>query len=276
MSFFRQFPKTDYAFESNGTITRIVDIFRSVKVDSVFLDDMSIYQYHHIKAGERPDIVSSILYGTPDYYWTFFVINEHLKTGLSGWPMAPEEFEDFITLEYSNIVVDSEPYVELTTDSSLRSVVNSVAGGFVIGSTVTGQTSGAVATVKEKNVQMNQLILSSASGNFLEGETIIGSGTRLVGKISVQDSISISTVYSHKDAPHHYENLATGREYYSNRFVNENAIGIVDAASTLPNTREVSYYEYELQLNDERADIRVIRPNMIYAFAQLYGKLINE
>lgn len=276
MSFFRQFPKTDYAFESNGTITRIVDIFRSVKVDTVFLDDMSTYQYYHIKAGERPDIVSSILYGTPDYYWTFFVINEHLKTGLSGWPMSPEEFEDFITLEYSNIVVDSEPYVDLTTDSSLRSVVNSVAGGFVIGSTVTGQTSGAVATVKEKNVQMNQLVLSSASGNFLEGETIIGSGTRLVGKVSVQDSISISTVYSHKDAPHHYENLATNREYYSNRFVNENAIGIVDAASTLTNTREVSYYEYELQLNDERADIRVIRPNMIYAFAQLYGKLINE
>ena len=63
MAFFRQFPKVGYDFQQNGVITNIIDIFRSVKVDTVFLDDMSTYQYYQVRNGERPDIVSTILYG---------------------------------------------------------------------------------------------------------------------------------------------------------------------------------------------------------------------
>ena len=88
MAFFRQFPKTEFDYLGNGVITRITDIFRFVKADNIFLDDMSTYQYFQIVNGDRPDIVSVSLYGTPEYYWTFFIINEHLKTGLAGWPMG--------------------------------------------------------------------------------------------------------------------------------------------------------------------------------------------
>lgn len=268
MAFFRQFPKTGYDFQSNGVITKIIDIFRTVRADSVFLDDMSTYQYFQVRNGERPDVVSNILYGTPDYYWTFFVINEHLKTGLSGWPMGTTEFEDYIRLEYSGTVIDTEPVVVKTPDGTVARYDNSLAGRFTIGETITGATSLATGILKEKNVPMSQLILGSVSGNFREPESITGATSG--------SSVVTSQVYLHRDAPHHYED-PNGLEMYNSRFIDEDLTiaGVQPDAADFSLT-PVSYYEYELQLNEERGNIRIVRPNVIYQFAQVFGKLINE
>lgn len=271
MAFFRQFPKTGYDFQSNGVITKIIDIFRTVKADSIFLDDMSTYQYFQVRNGERPDVISSILYGTPEYYWTFFIINEHLKTGLSGWPMGTAEFEDYIRLEYSGTVIDTEPTVIKTPDGTILNYENSLAGRFTIGETITGANSFATGILKEKNVPMSQLILGSVSGKFKGGqlpENITGSTSG--------STVSTSQVYVHRDAPHHYED-SNGLEVYNSRFIDENlsATGVRPEAANF-NLTPVSYYEYELQLNEERGNIRVVRPNVIYQFAQVFGKLINE
>ena len=268
MAFFRQFPKTGYDFQSNGVITKIIDIFRTVRADSVFLDDMSTYQYYQVKRGERPDVVSNILYGTPDYYWTFFVINEHLKTGLSGWPMGTTEFEDYIRLEYSGTVIDTEPVVVKTPDGTVARYDNSLAGRFKTGEIITGSTSLATGILKEKNVPMSQLILGSVSGNFREPESITGATSG--------SSVVTSQVYLHRDAPHHYED-PNGLEMYNSRFIDERLTiaGIQSNAADFSLT-PVSYYEYELQLNEERGNIRIVRPNVIYQFAQVFGKLINE
>lgn len=271
MAFFRQFPKTGYDFQSNGVITKVIDIFRTVKADSIFLDDMSTYQYYEVKRGERPDVVSNVLYGTPEYYWTFFIINEHLKTGLSGWPMGTAEFEDYIRLEYSGTVIDTEPAVVKTPDGTISGYANSLAGRFTIGETITGATSLATGILKEKNLPMSQLILGSVSGNFRGGinaETISGSTSG--------STVVTSQVYVHRDAPHHYED-SNGLEIYNSRFIDEDltAAGVRPEAADFSLT-PVSYYEYELQLNEERGNIRVVRPNVIYQFAQVFGKLINE
>jgi len=268
MAFFRQFPKVGYDFEQNGVITNIIDIFRSVRVDSVFLDDMSTYQYYQVRNGERPDVVSTILYGTPDYYWTFFIINEQLKTGLSGWPMNTEEFEDYMTLEFSGTVIDTEPSVVTTPDGTILRYDNSLAGRFTIGETITGATSLATGLLKEKNVPMSQLILGAVNGNFRFSEQIQGSTS--------SSTVVTSRVYEHRDAPHHYEDQ-NGFEVYCSRFIDEDlTIGGVRPEAAEFNLNPVSYYEYELQLNDERGNLRVVRPNMIFQFAQLYSKLINQ
>lgn len=268
MAFFRQFPKVGYDFQQNGVITNIIDIFRSVKVDTIFLDDMSTYQYYQVRNGERPDIVSTILYGSPDYYWTFFVINEHLKTGLSGWPMNSDEFEDYMDLEYSGTVIDTEPNVKYTPDGTIADYENSLAGRFKIGEIINGQTSLASGLLKEKNIGMSQLILGGVSGNFRVNERIAGatSGSTVV----------TSRVYLHRDAPHHYVG-SDGLEIYSSRFIDENLTsqGVRPEAADF-RLSPVSYYEFETQLNDERGKLRVVRPNMIFQFSQLYSKLINQ
>ena len=105
MTFFRNFPKTNYDFLGNGVHTRIIDIFRFVKPSENFKDELALYSYYEISEGDRPDVVSQKLYGTPEYYWTFFIINESLKNGLDGWPRSYNEQQDYIEKKYDHCSV---------------------------------------------------------------------------------------------------------------------------------------------------------------------------
>lgn len=100
MSFFSQFPKIQYDINANGVKTDVTDMFRYVDVNEEFIDNYTTYAYYNIIEGERPDVVSNRLYGTPDHYWTFFVINESLKQGLNTWPKSYRQFELMLEQDY--------------------------------------------------------------------------------------------------------------------------------------------------------------------------------
>lgn len=100
MSFFSQFPQLKYDINANGVKTDVTDMFRYVDVKDDFIDNYTTYSYYNITEGERPDVVSNSLYGTPDYYWTFFVVNESLKQGLNTWPKSYRQFELMLEQDY--------------------------------------------------------------------------------------------------------------------------------------------------------------------------------
>jgi hypothetical protein len=115
MSFFSQFPTRTYDANKDGVIDDVTDIFRYVDVDDKKIDDLISYQFYQIEDGERPDIVSQKLYGTPDYYWTFFIVNDSLKHGLEDWPMSNQEFDSFM---YENFSKYSSAQLRITTEAS--------------------------------------------------------------------------------------------------------------------------------------------------------------
>ena len=76
MPYFRQFPTVGYDFNRDGIIQNVVDIFRHARPLQNFVDEINTYRKFTIPDGQRPDICSQKLYGTPDYYWTFFILND--------------------------------------------------------------------------------------------------------------------------------------------------------------------------------------------------------
>jgi len=131
MSFFRQFPTTTYDLQKTGALTRVVDLFRNVTSPQLKLDPTIAYTTYRIQNGDRPDVVSEKLYGDPDYYWTFFIINDHLKAGHTSWPMSDYQMETYLTREYDSYsVIQMADY----TDSILPHIVtiNSVSCGTVV------------------------------------------------------------------------------------------------------------------------------------------------
>ena len=102
MSFFSQFPKVKYDINANGIKTDLTDMFRHVDVKEGFINDIGTYTWFEIIEGERPDVVSNRLYGTPDYYWTFFAVNESLKKGLNSWPKSYFQFEQMLEQDYAD------------------------------------------------------------------------------------------------------------------------------------------------------------------------------
>lgn len=102
MSFFRNFPKIQYDLLETGEKVDFQNIFRHVDVDDIAIDPFASYAYYEIQSGERPDVVSQKLYGTPDYYWTFFIVNDFLKEGIAAWPKSEQELERYITDEFDD------------------------------------------------------------------------------------------------------------------------------------------------------------------------------
>lgn len=274
MSFFRQFPKTTYDFGSNGIDTKIVDLFRFIKAEDVYQDDLSTYTYYQVKNGDRPDVVSNVLYGTPDYYWTFFILNEHLKTGMSGWPMSTEMFDSYINQEYDGTAIITRPEIVRDGFGLILNYRNSIAGRFQLNEIVAGSRSFATGRVVKRDVQLSQLILQNVTGYFQADEFITGQTTA--------DQVTSYAVTPYSQAPHHYE-TADGLESYNALFIDESTLFIngtrvqnpIDPQVTNSALTPVSNYEYELQLNDDRANLRVVRPEQIYDFVKTFKEKIN-
>lgn len=103
--FFKNFPtvtlnigKKDFKYD---------DIYRFINVDSVIAETSTNYDWYTIADGERPDHVSQHLYDTPKFYWTFFIINERMKNGISEWPLSDFALDQHVREKYNKYGVVS-------------------------------------------------------------------------------------------------------------------------------------------------------------------------
>ena len=272
MSYFRQFPNIPYDFDRNGILQNVVDIYRGARPLRSRIDDMNAYSFYEIKNGERPDIVSQRLYGTTQYYWTFFVINDFLHDGLAGWPMSQEKLLTYQEQEFEGVVITTNPTVDETGDIGvISSYPNSLSGRFTLGETITGTNSGATGVLVAKNADMNQLVLQDVVGTF-NGDSAPGPSNTtegITGSVS-DDSVNTYDVYKYLDAPHNYY-----RTDDPEKRVVTNAIFIPGGEAS----GELSFdtnRTYLFNANEARSKIRVIDPKYITQFADKYEAIIND
>ena len=278
MAFFKQFPKIQYDFERNGVITNVVNIYRSVRPLREFIDNSSAYAFYEIKNGERPDIVSQRLYDNPNYYWTFFVINDDLHDGTRAWPMSQEDLFDYMEKEYEGYAITTNPTIVRNTDGIITSFQDSLAGSvpnvsdcaFTLGETITGSISGFSGTLTKKNVDMNQLIIQEVNSNAPLGDpNAISGGTELLVGSKSGDSIGTYQAFKYAEAPHHYFTTGDKEERYQ---TNGEFIQGGEASGTLSYKTNRSYVN---ELNEKRSKIRVIDPTYIDRFVDEFERLLN-
>ena len=128
MSFFTQFPKTSYSINNDGIKNQITDIYRYVDVIDKLATNVTAYSLIEIENGERPDNLSHRLYGTPDYYWTFMILNDQFKDGLTAWPKSYNEIRRKILNDFSDVGIFHTPYVDDTMGSAFAVSTNSALG----------------------------------------------------------------------------------------------------------------------------------------------------
>ena len=258
--FFKQFPKVEYDFNRTGIKQNMVDLFRSVRPLPSFLDNFSGYNYYNIKNGERPDIVSGRLYGTSMYYWTFFLVNDHLHDGYRAWPMSQEALQEYMAKSYNGFAIETNPKV-------LNNHENSLSGRFNMGETVTGSVSSASGKVTKKIVDLSQLIVQDTTGTFIG--TSNGAKELIVGASS-EDSVSTYNVYKYIDAPYYYHRTDDAlKKPVTN---SDHIVGGVSPA----NLSFVTNRAHLEETNDKNSRIRVIDPASIDSFIRSYKELINR
>lgn len=240
MAYFKSFPKILYRFGDNekpaifNNLSAYVDLFDQV------VDDVSFYENYSIKNNERPDTVSYLLYNDVQYYWTFFLLNHHLRE--SGWPMTEQRLRIKLMESYPNITLTT--YDNISTSS------------FIPGASVMGSRSGAEGVILRVNLNLGQVVVkqTSTTANFRAGEQLHYIENQLVA-----DQCFISNVVEQYNSVHHYETL--DGEYYD-----YDPLQGAPSSGVIP----VTYADrFELK-NIELRTIKVIKPAIIQQIAQSF------
>ena len=270
MAFFKLFPKIGYDLNNTGVLQNVVNIYRSIRPLREFIDDISVYTLYEIKNGERPDIVSQRLYGTPDYYWTFFIVNDYLHDGLASWPMSQEDLSEYMRTEYDGFAITTRPVIRRNTDQLIIDHENSLSGRFKLGETLTGSQGNATGTLTKKLTDLNQLIVQNVTGSFIGDPDAVPNQTEVVTGGTSEDSVDTYRVYKYLEAPYHYfvEDDIEQR-------VADNGI-FIQGATPESNLSFLTNRAHLINSNESRSSMRVVSPEYISQFVDKFEELLNN
>ena len=61
--------------DGSGNSDLLKNLSSKAKFSNALINNAGFYETEEIIDGERPDLLSQRLYGTPDYHWTFLLLN---------------------------------------------------------------------------------------------------------------------------------------------------------------------------------------------------------
>ena len=147
--YFQGFDIVNYRFGDNEPSALFQNLSTYVDLIDQLKANVSFYEDYTIVSGDRPDTVSFKLYGTDEYYWTFYLLNDKLRE--SGWPLKREEIQDIARERYPHRVV--------TTKKDVATAPNN----FPVGQVVFGKTSGTIGTIVRRNLDLGQLVIDTTN-----------------------------------------------------------------------------------------------------------------
>lgn len=242
MTYFKYFPATFYKFGDETTNATFENISIYADVIDQIADATTVYEEYYIQPGERPDQVSQKLYGTPEYHWTFFLMNDKIREG--QWPCSPNSIFDEAVKTYGARVI--------TTRTKLTDK-------FKVGQTITGASSGATAKVAKRILDLGQLFLEDVVGTFVEGENVNSTNTDGVTEVIVVTSFEFQY-----NAAHHYEN--SDKEY----------VDIDPEVGPGALLTEVTWLDRIQKINTDNREIKVIKPGVVNEIVKSFRDAVSS
>lgn len=179
--FFQYFQKEDFDLTGNGT-RRLTNLAQYTRVFSKIADDISFYTYYTVNNSDRFDNISEKLYGTDEYYWTFFLVNPNVHNSWKNFRKDSNEFLNYLKRKYPDTALT------FTSGSDNISLLTTIDVGTELSNNL-GTVTGIYPT-------MNYITVTGLTNSSPAGQTItVGS-----------NSVEVASAVAHYEAPHHKEN----------------------------------------------------------------------
>ena len=253
MQYFQDFPSLLYTFGDEVDPVVFQDISRYSDVVDQIKDNLVFYNFHTIQEGFRPDQVSIQLYGSPLYYWTFYVLNDDLRQ--QGWPLTRPELDSYIKKSFPNTVLVTR---------------ENIATKFKVGQVVTGSTSGGSGTIVRRNLNLGQIVIKgdvsfSANGELLQSTNSSG---------DLETLNIISRVKEYLSASHYLnENGRIVGLGIDSDVTSANFGGLLPAGAQ---QTEKTFEDVYFANNENLRQIKVIKPSVLGSVISSYKKAIRE
>lgn len=259
MNFFKDFPIVNYKFGDGeapvlfNNLTVYIDLIDQVR------GQVEFYEKYTIQDGERPDTVSQTLYGTPDYHWTFYLLNDKLRE--SGWPITNQEVYSVTEARYPNRTIVTK---------------GNIASYYTPGTTVIGRTSGTFGKVVETNLDLGQIVVKAnrttdgrnLMNNFGVGEQITAGDTLTEQELS---EVVVFRESTQSLAAHHYLDSANGEIVDLDPFTQTSRT----SGAGIDFLVKVTELERQIAFNNDLQNISVIKPGAINKVVNEFKRLLN-
>ena len=242
------FPTVAYSFGDNESPVLFNNLSAYVDIVDQIKDNVAFYNKYTIQAGDRPDTLSFKLYDTVDYYWTFFLMNDHLR--ISGWPIPNYDILETAKSKY--------PYRMVTTNTDISTP-------FPIGQAVSGNTSGTTGVIKRKILELGQLVIDTGD----EPNTINFGSTEVISYTDTDGNLQTLTVIKESEqynAVHHYEDTNGVQQ----------DITLFDFGNPSTSLLPVTYRDRLETRNEELKEIIVLRPDAVVQVVSEFNKLMRQ
>jgi len=259
--YFKNFPVVGYKFGDEVSTS----IFNNISVYSDLIDQVSdevvFYQKYNILDGDRADTLSYKLYGTTDYHWTFYLLNEQLRE--SGWPLTEQEISEQLTKNFPDRAITSN--CRDITGTKLNSDVadDNIGTLFTVGQAVTGYNSGHTGVIQDRQIDIGQFIISSSNTNAFSTDQFLTYND----DEGIAQYLRVISVTEEKNGVHHYENSSgVWQDVDPFEITTRTPSGLVTK------TFEDNFRER----NDELRQIKVFRKDIIRKVVSEYFKSVES
>ena len=108
--------------DGNGGYVTVADIFKGFKFLEKYKNNQGYYQEWSIQDGQTPEIVSDLVYQTPDFWWAILIFNG-IYDPLFDWPMSNESLETWAA-KLHDPILEPALYLETLQELVTRNDVN--------------------------------------------------------------------------------------------------------------------------------------------------------
>ena len=297
MSYFRELPNLSYVSRFSGANRNderieVKNLFKRAKLRSDIDAAITAFNYYKISEGERPDTLAQKIYNDSELDWVILVTN-NITNVRDQWPLHGRNFTNYLLSKYgtsdmteeekyaklnevkhyettavkdqynrslleAGLIVDKDFTFTSTKELTRNTVVSEIelllpfpisvnAGDVIVQPTATsgGYTfTGGSGTVKTSVVGKNRIILNGIAGTFITttsgldaGNPLLSNGTIITNSGTSMNPIKIYTTHKTNTLP-----------------------------TTVNPVKGVSYYDYEVKMNEEKRKIKVLKPEYLSVF----------
>ena len=295
-SYFKDFPSVEYRFGDEETFTKFQHLGTSIDVIDQMKSYVSFYETYQIQNGERPEQLSYKIYNNTDYYWTFYLLNDHLRQ--SGWPIRDADLYPKVQEYYPNTVIGTDTVTRNKKPFYVPEEIPTplcMSPYFQVGSWVWFDRSKVYGQILKIDQEMGLITTTAKGVKGIEHTMSVLEESEVVRLQNDPDYIPIKTtadtqiakLWDEFDAPHHYEDAESNwvypnpsGEYPFARNQNkmrrwdpiEKDWAIVSDKSTV---NSISNYERIVELNESQKIISVVRKDAIGQIVSEFKKLLK-
>mgnify|MGYP006276705803 CR=1 FL=1 len=271
--YFDKFPKIQYDINGDGmSYETVTNIFKRFGILRNILSNATSYVLYEIEENDTPEILAEKVYKDTGAGWIILYANKILDPQFD-WPMSDTVFKDYIVEKYGSIANAQTTYhhyekiVETTVDGVTHTrtyVVNQSRltqnklnvpytyytpygkEHIIISADMTIVTADGTSYTVDNTIDPAGIILTADLGEVTTDSTLF---TIDINNHYIYDDTSLPEYYSYE------EHDINGKAVYLNTYGNA-----------------VSNYDYELQQNDARRFIKVIKAGY---YPQIMREFVN-